>query len=209
MTATFDSRTGHDPNSQKMTRRVFAVAAAAAAAVFVIARARQPAGTEASIAVHGTPGTVTLVEFTDDGARIGASQVAKVVRTDGEWYRQLGANSFRIARQADTEIPGFSAMLKEHRAGVYRCLCCATALFESSAKYESHTGWPSFWAPIAEENILKVMDTSLGFERTEVQCRRCEAHLGHVFNDGPQPTGLRFCMNAASLKFAARLPAKG
>ena len=98
-------------------------------------------------------------------------------------------------------MPYSGVSWKEHSRGLYRCICCDTALFSSQTKFESGTGWPSFWAPLAKENIVERSDASLGIERTEVQCACCEAHLGHVFTDGPEPTGLRYCMNSASMRF--------
>ena len=139
----------------------------------------------ASTAIHGTPGEVTIVNFANDGKKLGMQTVDKTVRTDGEWLRQLGTNSFDIARQADTEMPYSGVSWKEHARGLYRCMCCDTALFSSETKFESGTGWPSFYAPLAKENILEINDDSLGVHRTEVKCIRCEGHLGHVFNDGP------------------------
>jgi peptide-methionine (R)-S-oxide reductase len=173
--------------------------AASFAALWVF---RSP-GVEASAEVHGTPGQVTIVNFSDDGKKLGKETVAKIVKTDGEWYQQLGANSFRIARQGDTEVPFSGVTWKEHRRGLYRCVCCETALFSSQTKFESGTGWPSFWAPVAKENVVNREDTSMGMTRTEVVCARCDGHLGHVFSDGPEPTGLRYCMNSASMRFKA------
>lgn len=197
----FDLDVNGDAASRRTTRRVFAAGAVAVIASGGVLTLTRPPGMEASLAMHGTPGLVTIVGFREDGTELGRQTVAKMVKTDGAWFRELGANSFNIARRADTEMAYAGVSWKEHRQGLYRCIGCATALFSSKAKYDSGTGWPSFWAPLAKENIAETDDSSLGFVRTEVQCVRCEAHLGHLFSDGPEPTGLRYCMNSASMQF--------
>ena len=125
----------------------------------------------------------------------------KIIKTDAEWRAQLTADQFRVARQQGTE-PAFSGPYwDEHRAGLYRCVCCSEPLFRSDTKYDSGTGWPSFHSPIDAEAVEEETDNSLGMARTEVICSRCAAHLGHVFTDGPNPTGLRYCMNGTALRF--------
>jgi len=150
------------------------------------------------------PAAVVVEEFSAAGKSQGRKTVARIVRSDEEWRRQLSAESFAVTRQAATER-AYSGEYNDHHAdGLYRCICCDTALFDSRTKFESGTGWPSFWKPISNTNVRESADHSLLVERTEVSCRRCDAHLGHVFDDGPDPTGLRYCMNSVSLKFVAR-----
>jgi peptide-methionine (R)-S-oxide reductase len=199
----FESELEKHKEPLKLQRRTFLVSSASALAGLFLWSLRKPEIVQAT-ASKDAPGKVTIVQFSDSGQRLQKVQVPKVVKTDEEWHKQLSGPVFDITRRADTEIAFTGKYWNLHQKGIYRCICCNNALFNSDTKFESGTGWPSFWAPIANENVRNSRDFSVGMLRTAVSCTLCDAHLGHVFDDGPEPTHLRYCMNSASLRFVAK-----
>jgi peptide-methionine (R)-S-oxide reductase len=147
---------------------------------------------------------VSVENFSAAGKSEGIVRLPKIVKADAQWRAQLSPLAYQVSRQAGTEAAYSGEYAGNHVDGLYRCICCDTALYDSMTKYESGTGWPSFWQPISSLNVVKSTDSSFLIQRDAISCRRCDAHLGHVFDDGPRPTGLRYCMNSVSLHFAPR-----
>jgi peptide-methionine (R)-S-oxide reductase len=159
--------------------------------------ARAVAGAQAS------GDTVTIMQYSDDGKLLGAATLAKVNK-DAEWKKRLSPLAYEVTRQQGTERAFSQPGYDRHEPGLYRCVCCDNALFDAATKYDSGTGWPSFWQPIAPQNVRNITDSMFGMTRTEVRCALCDSHLGHVFDDGPKPTGLRYCMNTVALRFVPK-----
>jgi len=182
-----------------VSRRAFFAMPFAFAGLIALVRSRERPLPDPAANGGGPP--ITVVLFSDSGERLATVTIRKMIKNDAEWRRELSAEQYRITRRKGTEFAFSNRYWNWHATGVYRCVCCGTALFRSQDKFDSGTGWPSFSLPIAAANIQATSDLSLGLERREVLCAKCDGHLGHVFEDGPPPSGLRYCVNSSTLYF--------
>ncbi len=197
-----NSARGHLPVGAAHTRRDFLLQGLISLLAVGVVR-RVPAATPLASGPKRSA-TVTIENFSAAGVSLGKVEVARVVKTDEEWRKLLSPLAYQVTREEGTERAFSGEYDRNHLDGLYRCICCNTALFDSRTKFDSGTGWPSFWQSISRANVAEGADNSLGMSRIAVSCRLCDAHLGHVFDDGPRPTGLRYCMNSVSLKFFGR-----
>jgi peptide-methionine (R)-S-oxide reductase len=174
-------------------RILFGVPAAVLAGGAILWRLSEPAAVRAK--------SVMIVEFDDAGRRLDTVSRLQVVRSDSDWRARLSSEQYWSTRRGTTDTPFTGTVYQSHAPGIYRCICCGNALFGSRDKFDSGTGWPAYSAPLAPENVWTREDKSFGLDRTEIFCRLCDAHLGHVFDDGPPPSGLRYCINESALRF--------
>ena len=179
-----------------MNRRYFLSSSLALGAVAALSRL--PVGAEWPLQ---NPDSSTGASKDTRGDSRKSKGIKKVIKTDAEWKSQLTTEQYNVLRQKGTEAPYSSPLNDIHDTGIFKCAACELPLFSSATKFNSGTGWPSFWAPIKKENVIEEVDKTLGMTRTEVLCAQCDGHLGHVFDDGPRPTGLRYCMNGVALRF--------
>ena len=194
--------TRREPPSARETlsRRLFIVGGLGA----IVAAHHVRGSRAATLSAPAANSEVSIEKFSAAGKSEGIVRMPKFVKSEAQWRSQLTPSAFNITRQAGTEAPFSGEYDRNHADGIYHCVCCDTALYDSHTKFESGTGWPSFWQPISALNVVKSSDNSFGLERDAISCRLCDSHLGHVFDDGPKPTGLRYCMNSVALHFVAR-----
>ena len=186
---------------EKITRRRALLITPFAFAGLVAISSRKGSDSEDSVSANESNSEVVIVPFTDTGERLAPVTVKKLIRSDAQWRKLLDAEQYYVTRRQGTDTAFTGTYYQLHEPGLFRCICCGNALFSTDAKFDSGTGWPSFSAAVAEENIQIHKDMSMFIARVEVACKRCDAHLGHLFTDGPEPTNLRYCINESSLRF--------